>query len=371
MNKTQAGELIKKFNEGNASAEEIKLLERWYIHEVKLQQTDPESLDYAGIRNEMWHQIQQSKNKQVKPLWPRIAAVASIFLILSFGIYFLNHKLGRSGIIVQQVHDLAPGSNKATLILANGREILINGSKAGLLAQQGSVAVNLTADNGIVYQKGEKDGSVKMEYNTMTTPRGGQYPLTLSDGTKVWLDASSSITYPVAFVGNNREVKITGQVYFEVAHNPAKPFRVATEKQVVEVLGTHFNINAYPDEPLVVTTLFEGSVRIAAAGGQAILKPGEQAQVKLNTINVTEHADLDQAIAWHKGLFKFHDADIPAVMRQLARWYDVDVEYDGPVSDQRFSGEIYRSESALKVSDILSYAKIHFRIEGKKIIVTP
>ena len=161
----------------------------------------------------------------------------------------------------------------------------------------------------------------------MTTPRGGQYPLTLSDGTKVWLDAASSITFPTVFIGNERLVEITGQVYFEVAHNSAKPFKVTANEQTVEVLGTHFNINAYTDEPGMKTTLLEGSVKITKNGQSAMLAPGQQAIVPLDKVGPieTKTADTNEAIAWHMGLFKFNNANIQTVMRQLARWYDVDL----------------------------------------------
>jgi transmembrane sensor len=371
MNDYQAGELLKKFNDGKASKEEISLLERWYVHEAELRQADPEELDYPQIRNEMWNKIQQSKNKPSKLLWPRIIAAASVLLVLSVGAYFLAGRQSRPNTIAgNQAQDLAPGSDKAVLTLANGKQITVTGAKTGLLTSQGNTAIHIGADHEVVYSN-PNDQSSAIGYNTMTTPRGGQHRLVLDDGTRIWLDAASSITFPVTFTGKYRQVKITGQVYFEVAHNPAKPFRVLTNGQVVEVLGTHFNINAYPDEPAVKTTLFEGSVKVSASGNQAVLKPGQQAQTSLNNISVTEDADMDGAIAWHKGLFKFDNADIPTVMRQLARWYDVDITYEGEISDQRFSGEIYRNMNALKVSDILSYGKIHFRIEGKKIIVMP
>jgi transmembrane sensor len=308
------------------------------------------------------------QKKKTTRLWPRFAAAASILLLLSVAVYFYKQSGNQQQIAQMQFHDIAPGSNKATITLANGKQIALTGAKNGLLASQGNTTINMNGNNVIYNASGSAN---ELQYNTMTTPRGGQYPLTLSDGTKVWLDAESSITYPVAFIGNDRPVKVTGQVYFEVAHNPAKPFRVTADNQTVEVLGTHFNVNAYPDEPGIKTTLLEGSVKIMVNGAKAVLKPGQQAQTNQDKITVLSNVDMSEAIAWHNGLFQFHKADIQTIMRQLARWYDVDVSYEGKIPDLTFSGKIYRNITALKVSDILSYEKIHFRIEGKKIIVTP
>src|SRR6202012_512434 len=177
--------------------------------------------------------------------------------------------------------------------------------------------------------------------------------------------------YPVAFNGKRREVTVRGQAYFEVAHDAAKPFIVTTATQYIEVLGTHFNVNAYTDEPAVKTTLLEGKVKVVANGKEALLAPGQQAKNSGGEIIVSKEENPGEAVAWHNGMFEFHNADVPAVMRQLARWYNVEIGYEGKVPQTTFSGEIYRNSSALKVSDILSYEKIHFRIEGRKIIVLP
>jgi ferric-dicitrate binding protein FerR (iron transport regulator) len=231
--------------------------------------------------------------------------------------------------------------------------------------------INKTGDGKIVYQEDQTKESL-VEYNTITTPRGGKYELTLADGTTVTLDAASSIRYPVAFTGRERRVEITGQVYFEVAHNQSKPFRVQASDQTVEVLGTHFNINAYPDEADLRTTLLEGSVRITKAQASAILKPGEQAITSdQSTLIRVRDADTEAAVAWKEGHFHFSHADIPTVMRQLARWYDVEVAYVGSIPKRSFSGNINRNTKASVALEILSVSNVHFKIEGKKIIVTP
>lgn len=338
--------------------------------------------DNDGLQNdtdEVYSKLQEhifsKKNNRNRLLSLSWMVAASVILCLSFGAYLLLHKQKSVQQIAQtEKQDLLPGTDKATLIIANGQKIDVSGAHQGKIATQGNTAINKTSDGRIVYHNSGKPTHTQAPvYNTMTTPRGGQHPLTLSDGTKVWLDAASSITFPVAFTGNERAVQITGQVYFEVVHNAAKPFKVMANGQTVEVLGTHFNINAYTDEPEMRTTLLEGSVKITKSGQTSMLIPGQQALVPFGKAKGIEvkAADTDEAIAWHMGLFKFHDATIQAVMRQLARWYDVDVSYEGNIPDRHFSGEIYRNVRASKIADILNYKKIHFRIEGRRIIVLP
>jgi transmembrane sensor len=360
--------LLQKYKAGHCTSEEKAWLESWYL------QHDPDAIlelqpqEFVDDLQQIGAGLPLYKATRTRPLWPRIAAAASILIFLSLGIYFLAQKAAPPVQTTKnQIKDIAPGSYKATVTLANGKQIVLTGAKNGFLANQGNTAIHIRAGNQIVYKA--TGSTIALQYNTMSTPRGGQYSLTLSDGTQVWLDAASSITYPVAFNGKDRLVNITGQVYFEVAHNAAKPFKVTANGQAVEVLGTHFNINAYPDEPNIKTTLFEGSIKLTSNTGQAILKPGQQAQLSQDKINVVSDANMDEAIAWHKGLFEFHDADIQTVMRQLSRWYNVDVSYEGKITDRHFSGKLYRNVTALTVADILSYKKIHFKIEGKQIVV--
>ncbi|MFA6084679.1 FecR family protein [Mucilaginibacter sp.] len=372
--------LVDKYLNGTATPEEQEALDRYYL----LFRDEPEDTGLLTkkqmlaleerMENGLFNRIQKSAG--VKRLWPRIAAAASIVLFLSFGGYYLLHKQKPQQQTAQiNKQDLQPGSDKAILTTSNGQKIDLTAARKGKITVQGNTTVNKTGDGHIVYEQAQQSsGSAEpLAYNTMTTPRGGQHPLTLSDGTKVWLDAASSITFPVVFGGNDRSVKITGQVYFEVAHNPAKPFRVSANGQTVEVLGTHFNINAYTDEPEMKTTLLEGSVKIIKDGKTAVLIPGQQALVSFGPAKniVVKEADTEEAIAWHKGLFQFHDTNIQTVMRQLSRWYDVDISYEGKIHDRQFSGKMYRNVTALTIADILSYKKIHFRIEGKKIIVEP
>jgi len=256
------------------------------------------------------------------------------------------------------------------LTLQDGSKIVLNDVKDGTLAQQGNTKVVKLATGQLVYDK-TGTASAKVLYNTMTTPRGGQYKLTLPDGTEVWLNAASSITYPTAFAGNERDVSITGEAYFEVAKDKSKPFHVTSGNQTIEVLGTHFNVMAYADEDAIKTTLLEGSVKITENNEAQILKPGEQATVDKNGGLKISVADIDDALAWKNGYFKFNRVNIKYIMRQLARWYDVDLVYEGSVPHDEFVGKIGRGENIEDVLHILELDHVHFKIEDKKIIVLP
>jgi transmembrane sensor len=368
--------LIERYNAGNVTPEEKALVEIWYLkyktpkpylsHD-QLEEDEEESL------NLLVNQI-QTKSKRV--LWPQLAIAASILIFLTAGAYFLTFKkiIHPQYVAVNKPtkQDLAPGGNKAILTLANGSTIVLTGAKNGELASEDGTVVKKTSDGLISYvRSGGSTLSKELTYNTATTPRGGQYQFVLSDGTRVWLNSASSIKYPVEFIGNERKVELTGEAYFEVAHNAKKPFRVISNGQVVEVLGTHFNINAYSDEKAIKTTLLEGSVKVSSGAITNVIKPGEQAQLRNGSINVVRDVDLDAAVAWKNGLFHFEDNNIEDVMRQISRWYNVDIKYQGQLPPRLFSGEISRNVNASQILDILSFKKIHYRIDGKSIIITP
>jgi transmembrane sensor len=307
-----------------------------------------------------------------RTLWPRIAVAASLLLFLTAGSYYLwKDKSTNQTIAHQPAQVIAPGGNKAILTLANGQQINLTGTKDGKLAQQNGTAVNKTAEGQIVYNSlsGEATAANNIAYNTLTTPRGGQYHLTLADGTNVWLNAASSITYPVAFTGKTRSVKITGEAYFEVAHNAAKPFRVTSGNQTTEVLGTHFDINAYDNEPGIKTTLLEGSVRVAAGNSKAVLKAGQQSALEGERLSVAD-VDADEAVAWKNGYFEFSEADIQTVMRQISRWYDVDVDFQGSITKETFTARIARSKNINQVLNIVKLSNaVKIEIQGRRVIV--
>jgi len=308
----------------------------------------------------------------------RVAAAASIILGLTIGAYSLLHKKPAPQIAQNQTHEILPGGNKAILTLANGNQISLTDAKNGKLAVQGNTAISKTSAGQVVYQaapSGTGNPQSEIAYNTVSTPRGGQYHLTLADGTNVWLNAASSIKYPIAFTGNDRQVEITGEAYFEVVHNAAQPFKVAVNGQTVEDIGTHFNINAYSDEPAIKTTLLEGAVKVSTAKQNGVtLVPGQQAQViagkfpsKINVVVV----DADETVAWKNGLTSFDNADIYELMRQVGRWYDVKVLYEGDIPQKHFTGAVSRSAKLSDLLKILELSDIHFKVEGKTITVMP
>jgi transmembrane sensor len=301
--------------------------------------------------------------------------------------YLVTNRTTTKNVIVRNIspkpilkNDVAPGGNKAILTLADGSSIVLDSASNGTLGQQGNIKI-IKLDNGLLaYSVNGKQLTENDEafYNTISTPRGGQYQITLADGTMVWLNAASSIRFPVLFTGTQRKVEITGEVYFEVAKNKTMPFKVKATSSEIEVLGTHFNVNAYEDEATTKTTLLEGSIKVSTtsfvSNTQTIkfLQPGQQASSSNDgKINILSNADLEETMAWKNGRFQFKSADLKLMLRQIARWYDVDVEYRGNV-DLHFTGQLTRNENVSKVFEKLALTnEVHFKIEGRRIIVSP
>ncbi|TWF32759.1 FecR family protein [Chitinophaga polysaccharea] len=302
-------------------------------------------------------------------------AAAAVVAIAAAGIYFLRpHKVQPPVVATKApVRDVAPGGNKAMLTLADGSQITLDSASNGLLATQGQTKVTKLSNGQLVYdESANPEGQVL--YNTMSTPLGGQYKLVLPDGSTVWLNAGSSITYPTAFIGKERSVSITGEAFFDVAKNEKMPFLVKTRGTVVEVLGTQFNVNAYTDEAAIATTLLEGAVRVNLRQQQLQLRPGQQARIapQADKIAVVDHVNLQECVSWKDGFFSFDNADLPTVMRQLARWYNIEVKYEGAVPQRSFTGEIGRSLSLSQVLKGLTKTRIKYRIEnGNRIVIQP
>jgi ferric-dicitrate binding protein FerR (iron transport regulator) len=270
--------------------------------------------------------------------------------------------------------DIMPGGNKAILTLGDNTTINLDDAKNGVVGQQGNTQVVKSKEGRLdYYTVGAKASAIT--YNLLTTPRGGQYQLALPDGSKVWLNAASSLRYPTAFAGKERVVELHGEAYFEIAPNPSMPFKVAVSQQAgeapaeIEVLGTHFNVKAYADEPAVHTTLLEGSVRVRKGRNIVPLQPGQQASWNSARDVRVVPADVEEAVAWKNGLFKFNEATIEDVMRQLSRWYDVEVVYTNGIPGDLFRGEIYRNVNVSKVLKVLEASGVQFKVEGKKILV--
>jgi transmembrane sensor len=367
--------LLDKYRAGLANEEEIALLESWYLHFTSKDPgivTDEERLEAF---NQVWANLESEQDvKKIRPLWPSIAAAACTLLFLSFGTYFLLHKKASTQQAAQnQIHDIAPGGNKAILTLANGQKINLIDAHTGTLVVQGNTAINKAADGQVVYHT-DRNGNTnaKMVYDTLSVPRGGQYQLKLADGSKVWLNSATTVRYPESFAGKERKVElITGEAYFEVVHNARMPFRVVAAGQTVEDIGTHFNINTYADESVSKTTLLEGSIKIALLNGvHQILKPGQTAVIANNKLSI-ETADEEETLAWINGNIISNDEPLTSIMRKIARRYDVDIIYKEDVSDISMGCAVSTTK---KLSSVLDYIhrtenQINFSINGRTITV--
>lgn len=312
------------------------------------------------------------------PLLKKLLPYAAAAALIAFAVTGLIYVFQPSAPAVKQaakenmLHQVVPGGNKAVLTLADGTQITLDSTGNGAIASQGNVQV-IKLDSGQLAYNAAKNGSGKeMSYNTLVTPRGGQFRIILPDGSKVWLNAASSLRFPTSFNGKEREVQLIGEAYFEIAKNPQMPFKVKVKEMAVQVLGTHFNVMAYPDEANIKTTLLEGAVKIQHGAKAVQLKPGQQAE--LNTagnMSVNEGVDVEEVVAWKNGYFHFNRESLEGMMRQIGRWYDAEIAYEGNISDREFGGKIERGSDITEVLKILELSKVHFRIEGKKIIVTP
>ncbi|MRG44517.1 DUF4974 domain-containing protein [Chitinophaga sp. SYP-B3965] len=314
-----------------------------------------ESLDQLGDEDvweneKVWTAIKGRKPIKMKAWY---AAAASILIIISVTVYQFTRPVAAPPQMAQ-TPVILPGTNKAVLQLADGTIIPLDSTANGTLAQQGNINI-IKLDSGKLAYQADAATDESNLYNTIITPRGGQYQVTLADGSKVWLNAASSLRFPATFKGRpNRVVELIGEAYFEVAKDKQQPFRVTTKNVEIEVLGTHFNVMAYKDEDMLKTTLLEGSVKVSSDAASALLQPGQQAQVTTGKpgIAIVKDADVQQATAWKNGIFEFTGEDIHSVMRQLARWYDIDVQIAAPISSH-FMGTISRNVNASEVFKML------------------
>jgi transmembrane sensor len=320
--------------------------------------------------------IEIDQNKRIG--WKRIAVAVVIFgVLISASLWYLNRKTPKEIVkiekpVTHQPEDILPKGNQAILTLSNGSVVVLDSTKNGIITNQGNVKVIKLDSGQLAYSPVSANGTESSEitYNTISTPRAAQYEVVLSDGTKVWLNAASSLRYPTAFSGQERKVELTGEGYFEVAKNKDKPFHVRVGTVEVEVTGTHFNIMAYEDEASIQTTLLEGSVKVSANGQSDVLKPGNQASLNRGDSKLTiGDANVQQAVAWKNGYFYFDRSDVKTIMRQVSRWYDLDIVYESNVPDMKFSGKIERNLPLSGISHLLESGQIHFRIEGKNIIM--
>ena len=363
--------------ENSEGTELIQLMQKQFSDDLeKSKGISPEAS--AKLFQAIHDQIRSESNQTRRRMIPlrRIAIAASVIGLLVLSGFLLLQRINSNEIVKTDKNelrfkdDVSPGGDKAILTLADGSTILLNDAQNGTLGQQGNSKI-IKLGGKLTYDPTNKN-SEEVVYNTISTPNGGQYQLELPDGSHVWLNSTSSIHFPTSFVGNERRVEVTGEAYFEVAKNRDMPFIVSVNGAEVQVLGTHFNVNAYGDEENVKTTLLEGSVKFVHGVNTNILKPGQQSQLSTDgEVNVVSNVDVEKVVAWKNGLFDFEYAGIETVMRQLARWYDVEIEYKGK-TDDLFIAEMRRN---IKLSDALKAleltGKVRFDIQGKKIIVMP
>jgi transmembrane sensor len=305
--------------------------------------------------------------------WMRYAAAVLIVLSTTIFLWFMTRSkeapVSTATITPAISNDVPPGGNRAILTLADGSTIVLDSAANGKLTRQGGTQVIKLANGNLAYVNGDNKMTEPV-FNTMTTPRGGQYQLRLPDGSEVWLNAASSITYPTSFTGKERKVKMSGEAYFEIAKNSERPFQVEVNGMTVAVLGTHFNVNAYSGNAFVKTTLLEGVVEIVNGNAKKMLQSGQQAQVnEKDNIKIVSDVDKEEVVAWKNGYFHFTDADMPSVMKELERWYDIEVSYEGEIPVRSFGGGIQRSLALSKVLTILEENEVKFRIQGRKITV--
>jgi ferric-dicitrate binding protein FerR (iron transport regulator) len=311
------------------------------------------------------------RNGSIHRIWPRLAVAAAVLCLLSVSVFYILKRTGKAdtemakAVKVESV--ISPGSNKATLKLADGRSIVLDSATIGQLAQQGSTQV-LNKNGQLVYDASRVMGQREVLWNTLSTTKGQTYSLLLSDGSRITLNSASSIRFPVTFTGEKREVQVTGEVYFQVAHDASRPFEVTAGDMVLQVLGTTFNVNAYADEAAIKATLVEGSIQIIKGAQRKIIKPRQQAQVLPNDIKVTE-VDVDKIIAWQQGFFRFKEDKLSAAMKNIARWYDVDVQYEGNAANVEISGGIPRSANISELIKMLAGIDVEARIEGRKLVL--
>ncbi|MBZ4189878.1 FecR family protein [Niabella beijingensis] len=359
--------LVSRYLEKKLSAEELEV----FFH----------LLDEGKLDDYLLESMDAAIGEQAAPAAPVIALkrhprrylyrVAVAVAIIATGVLLFRYHtrpVPEQRTAVMQTTPVIPGGNNAVLTLGDGKRIILNQAPDGTLEQGASFSIRKEKDGLVVFDV-NGTAAVPRGINTIETPKGGIYQVVLPDGSLVWLNNASRISFPTRFDGNERRVTINGEAYFEVTHDKTRPFRVVSDGQEVEVLGTKFNVNAYKDEAALKTTLLEGSVRIRTAQQSGLLKPGFQAVLKGPAPLVIRKADVESVMAWKEGFFQFDRADIPTLMRQLARWYDIDIRYTGAVPKDEFVGKIKRSEDIQKVLEILRYGKVKFRLEGRTLIV--
>lgn len=363
MDRQEVMELLKRYLDGSATEAERVLVETWY---AKSNREIPTNLEAAFLEKqlqEIWGAVQPRPARRLQIY--RYAAAAVLLLGLSWLVKLgIEKQTSTSGtqVVALAANTISPGRNTAQLHIDGEGVVELDTTQTGIVV----------SDAGLNYTDGEKltysvaDAKKKPTEYQLVTPKGGQYQVRLSDGTRVWLNAATSLSYPASFVDGSRVVKLDGEAYFEVAKDTHRPFKVITHRQVIEVLGTHFNVNSYSDEPIVRTTLAGGSVRVTSQSGEAVLVPGEQSQVNSNGELRVEPVSLDEVLAWKRGVFQFEGTDIDIITRQFARWYDVDIIFEGERPSLKLWGKVSRAADAGQALAVLEFFGLKYRVEGSE-----
>ncbi|MBB5440865.1 ferric-dicitrate binding protein FerR (iron transport regulator) [Pedobacter sp. AK017] len=380
MQREDINQLWDRYKAGKATVEDMALLESWYLkfdHAAPDLSEEEFAARVEAIRLNL--PVSDSQTSIQKRLWPRVAIAAAAVAAIVFGVFFFKapSKPEPSSGSANYTNDIAPGKNTATLTLANGKTIILSDVKTGVIVNANS----LKYDDGTAVERGDASLPQDDQSLTLSTPRGGTYQVRLPDGSKVWLNAASSLTYtaPLNERGGVRKVELSGEAYFEVFRNKNQPFVVTAKNLTTTVLGTHFNINAYEDESSTKATLVEGSIKLTSSrmkpgegspSEAVVLRPNQQAVLKGSTIKVSQ-ANIEEDIAWKNGYFRFNDEKIESIMRKLSRWYNLEVIYKGDVPEEEFTGTVSRYKNISQALKMLGYSnKVQFKIEGRKIYVS-
>lgn len=380
MNREEIQNILIRYQNGDASPEEELKLKLWYDKEVGLSnwESDHEEQVLMGsLKRKIDAEIDDADEMKIIRYinWKRYVAAAAVILVLfsAAGLYFYSESQKKE-VRSYVKNDIGPGGNKAILTLADGTRISLTDVDDGQLAMQSGIEIRKTADGHLVYTVNDK-GAVKtsgeVAYNTISTPKGGRYQINLPDGTSVWLNSESSLKFPVSFSSlKERKVDLIGEAYFEVTKSKL-PFRVSNRDQMVEVYGTHFNVMSYSNENFIETTLLEGKVGVKTGAGETFIVPGEQTQLKKGQLNVLKNVDVDAVVAWKNNVFQFDGTDIQKVMRQIERWYNVEVTYVGEKPDVHFTGVIPKKANISRILEVLEQTcAVKFEFNGQQISVT-
>jgi len=374
MTDQELKEILDRYKAGEATADERALLLSWSLNFSNPDVAELSMEERMADVDLVWAALDKKLPQTRKvSLWPKLLAAAVVLILLSVGLLFLRNRNNASNQMITA--QIVPGSDKATLTLSNGKKVVLNGAAQQQLLTEAGLSITKTSDGQLIYTAVQDERATDdNRYNALETSNGQQYQVVLPDGSHVWLNAASSLRYPVAFGKKGRLVELSGEGYFEVVHDKNRPFRVKTTDQQVEVLGTHFNINAYPDDKLSKTTLLEGSVRVSAPAlkdrGVLILNPGQESILVGNTL-MAQQANTEAAVAWRNGDFMFEGENIRSIMKKVSRWYNVEVIFEGEVPESRFGGTVSRFSSVSQVLRKLELTgKVHFKIEERRIIVT-